>query len=202
MTQNAAPARTRPFQCRWGFSNSRACDAFHLGEMTRFFAMRTKTIFLGSTLIDPGFSVDPGDDSNLNNIDPVAERGPPADITAIIASLRQCPDYQIDSNHTGCGIRRRLLPALDCIERFVGDWRGLLGPVLRFWKSPSPPSASSSSWMNRSLRRAETIDIRYSKIISVNCTPSDSLFPGPLPPGSPEEDARLFFTAKKRNWET
>ncbi|KAL2006787.1 hypothetical protein VTN00DRAFT_9455 [Thermoascus crustaceus] len=210
MTQNAAPGRTRPFQCRWGFSNSRACDAFHLGEMTRFFAMRTKTIFLGSTLIDPGFSVDPGDDSNLNNIDPAAEsssqraaaqqQGPPADITAIIASLKQCPDYQIDSNHTGCGIRRRLLPALDCIERFVGDGRGLLGPVLRFWKSPPPTSASS--WMNRSLRRAETIDIRYSKIISVNCTPSDSLFPGPLPPGSTEEDARLFFTAKKRNWET
>ncbi|KAL1856179.1 high-affinity iron permease [Paecilomyces lecythidis] len=196
-------SRSRPFQCRWGFSNSRACDAFHLGEMTRFFAIRTKTIFLGSTLIDPDFDLDPENESSSEG-----EGGdtrslaanPPSEISSIIASLRQIPDYQIDSNHTGCGIRRRLLPALDVIERFVADGRGLLGPVLRYWKSP--PATNSISWMDRSLRRAETVDVRYSKIVSINRNPAGPLYPGPLPPGSQEEDARLFFTAKKRNWET
>ncbi|KAJ9219511.1 hypothetical protein DTO271D3_739 [Paecilomyces variotii] len=196
-------SRSRPFQCRWGFSNSRACDAFHLGEMTRFFAIRTKTIFLGSTLIDPDFDLDPEDDSSVDEEGGATRSlmaGPPSDISSIIASLRQIPDYQIDSNHTGCGIRRRLLPALDVIERFVADGRGLLGLVLRYWKSP--PATNSISWMDRSLRRAESVDIRYSKIISLNCNPTGPLYPGPLPPGSQEEDARLFFTAKKRNWES
>lgn len=177
--------------------------------MTRFFTIRTKTVFLGSTLIDPDFDLDP-EDELLLDIEGGAvssERaqhsstvGPPSDILSIIASLRQIPDYQIDSNHTGCGIRRRLLPALDVIERFVADGRGLLGPVLRYWKSP--PATNSISWMDRSLRRAETVDIRYSKIISINHNPIGPLYPGPLPPGSQEEDARLFFTARKRNWET
>ncbi|OXV07843.1 hypothetical protein Egran_04394 [Elaphomyces granulatus] len=214
---SSASSKSRPFQCRLSFSNSRACDAFHLGEITRFFALRTKTIFLGSTLIDPGF--DPGpeleiqanDQSKGTNhtskssttgfqVNSASSAVPPGDILAIIASLRQVPDYQIDSNHTGCGIRRRLLPALDCIEGFLCDSRGLLGLVLRVWKSSS---RQMNSWMGRSLRRAEAVDLRYSKIVSIRGTPWHSLFPGPpLPPTTWHEDeARLFFTSRKRNWE-
>ncbi|THC95953.1 hypothetical protein EYZ11_004550 [Aspergillus tanneri] len=105
---------SRPYQCRCGYGNSSACDMFHLGQMTRFFALRTKTIFLGSSLIDPEFDLEILSDGVGNVSDRAqaqaqtqsvgnGELPPSTDITAVIASLRQCPDYQIDTNHTGCG---------------------------------------------------------------------------------------------------
>ncbi|OGM46722.1 hypothetical protein ABOM_005125 [Aspergillus bombycis] len=184
--------QSRQYQCRCGFGNSSACDAFHLGQMTRFFTLRTKTIFLGSTLIDPDFGLDSEDEDTAERSQP---SGPPSDVTSIIASLKQCPDYQIDTNHNGCGVRRRFLPPLDCIERFVGDGRGLLGIELQDWDNNNWPS-SSGSWANRSLRRARVIDIHLSRISSVPVMSSG------LSRSSPqEENARLLFTAKKRNWE-
>lgn len=200
--------RPRQFQCRFGFANSNACDAFHLGQMTRFFALRTKTIFLGSTLLDPDFTLDfdeedeekagdeYGDATKQRPSQATTPSGPPNDITAIIASIKQFPDYQIDSNHTGCGVRRRIIPALDCIERFVGDGRGLLGVILRPGDGGHKLPLAASSWANRSLRRAQSVDIRLSKISAIRYTT-----PGSARPTSQEEDVRLFFTAKKRHWE-
>ncbi|QMW25819.1 hypothetical protein G4B84_001064 [Aspergillus flavus NRRL3357] len=184
--------QSRQYQCRCGFGNSSACDAFHLGQMTRFFTLRTKTIFLGSTLIDSDFGLDSEDEDTAERTQPA---GLPSDITAIISSLKQCPDYQIDTNHNGCGVRRRFLPPLDCIERFVGDARGLLGIELQDWDNKNWPP-SSGSWANRSLRRARVIDIHLSRISSVPAMSS-----GLSRSSSQEENARLLFTAKKRNWE-
>lgn len=195
--------RPREFQCRCGFGNSNACDAFHLGQMVRFFSIRAKTIFLGSSLLDPDFALDSDDEEGGHgDINGGFSGEPPTDITAIIASLKQFPDYQIDSNHTGCGIRRRIIPALDCIERFVGDGRGLLGI-----SSPRATtgdggdiktSLPATSWTNRALRRAGRVDIHFSKIHAVHYTTSG----GTWRSVSLEEDARLFLTAKKRHWET
>ncbi|KAL4809266.1 hypothetical protein BDV18DRAFT_77774 [Aspergillus unguis] len=194
---------TRQYQCRCALGNSSACDTFHLGQMTRFFSLRTKTIFVGSTLIDPDF------DPEFEGSDAEAEIQPerPNDITAIISLLKQCPDYQIDSNHTACGIRRRFLPSLDCIEGFVGDERGLLGVNMKYWhrRENSGPGGTGTgepwpriygSWANRSHRRALVIDLRLSRITGIP----------KISPGGPggefrEEDARLLFTAKRRNWE-
>ncbi|KAF7595317.1 hypothetical protein BBP40_006566 [Aspergillus hancockii] len=181
--------QSRQYQCRCGFGNSSACDTFHLGQMTRFFTLRTKTIFLGSTLIDPDFSLDSEDE------DATERSGPLRDITAIISSLKQCPDYQIDTNHNGCGVRRRFLPPLDCIERFVGDSRGLLGIEQQHWDHKIWPSASSS-WANRSLRRALVLDVHLSRVSAVPL-----MSPGLARYASQEENGRLLFTAKKRNWE-
>ena len=202
--------RPRQFQCRFGFANSNACDAFHLGQMTRFFALRTKTIFLGSSLLDPDFTLDSdeedeeeagddyGDVTKQRSSQTTTPAGPAADITAIIASIKQFPDYQIDSNHTGCGVRRRIIPALDCIERFVGDGRGLLGVcLLRSGNDGHALPLAASSWTNRSLRRAQSVDIRLSRISAVHYKS-----PGPATRStSQEEDVRIFFTAKKRHWE-
>ncbi|EAW07247.1 uncharacterized protein ACLA_019520 [Aspergillus clavatus NRRL 1] len=186
----------RQFQCRCGYGNSNACDAFHLGQMIRFFTLRTKTIFLGSSLLDPDFSPEALDDTEHSREPPgFPAPGPPADITAVISALKQCPDYQLDANHIGCGVRRRFVPPLDCIERFVGDGRGLLGVELRSWDARSWRLASGS-WANRSRARAAVVEIRVSKIVAVRATPS-----GLLRASSQEENARFFFTARKRNWE-
>ncbi|PYI23846.1 hypothetical protein BO86DRAFT_449957 [Aspergillus japonicus CBS 114.51] len=224
----------RPFQCRYGFANSSACDAFHLGQMTRFFALRTKTIFLGSTLIDdPDFLLtlddedhdnDEADDEDDEDANLIADHSPPpiqqqqqqTNIATLLASLKQCPDYQIDTNHTGCGIRRRFLPPLDCIERFVGDARGLLGVNL------APPSSSSSSqgsgwaatttrwtltpgsWANRSRPRALVLDVHLSRINAIPVLARGGgrkVERGVRVGSSQEENARLLFTARRRNWE-
>ncbi|KKK13921.1 hypothetical protein P175DRAFT_0507645 [Aspergillus ochraceoroseus IBT 24754] len=195
----ASVIRSRQYQCRCGLGNSSACDAFHLGQMTRFFTLRTKTIFIGSTLIDPDFNPDAiwesedADATEQVEFNLIAR--PSTDLTAIISSLKQCPDYQIDANHTSCGIRRRFLPTLDCIEGFVGDDRGLLGVNLQYWKGGKWPVVMGS-WGNRSLRRALVMDIRLSRISGIPL-----MSRGTFGAESREEDARLLFTAKKRNWE-
>lgn len=209
--------------------------------MIRFFSVRTKTIFLGSTLIDPGFDdnrseEEKEDDEEDEEGDLVTDNSKSTsttavDVLAITASLRQIPDYQIDSNHTGCGIRRRLLPVLDCVDGFTGHRRGSLGLTdVQIWKSASSsPTAlrlNPNSWKNRGLVRAETVDIRAAKIVNITRqssttipgrvassssprsgtkTPHTSALTTSLPssrPPSPEEEARLVFTAQSRNWES
>ncbi|PLB48869.1 hypothetical protein P170DRAFT_475200 [Aspergillus steynii IBT 23096] len=193
--------QSRQYQCRCGYGNSSACDMFHLGQMTRFFALRTKTIFLGSSLLDPDFGpeVDGDDHDPLDHPPPPPKStptsGPPTDISAIIASLKQCPDYQIDSNHSGCGIRRRFIPPLDGIEGLVGDRRGLVGIDLARWDVTQWPLASGS-WANRALRRALVIEIHFARISAI-----PRMSPGIILSDSREENARLLFTAKKRRWE-
>lgn len=40
-------------------------------------------------------------------------------IDAVLAALRQCPGYQIDKHHTNCGLRTRMLPALDFVKTLL-----------------------------------------------------------------------------------
>jgi hypothetical protein len=255
MLMTAVSSNTRPFQCRWGFDNSKACDSFHLGEMVRFFTMRSKTIFLGSTLIDPGY--ENGSDEDWEDDDDDGEGGDnyvqksfgdekshpsgevvdrtasvaSTDILSITSSLRQIPDYQIDTNHTGCGIRRRLLPVLDCIDGFVGHRRALIGLTdVTMWKSSTRSSQRKTnldSWRSSGLSRADEVDIRGAKIVGIRKSrrrpyidiintskPSaaaldkngTAVAPSTTSPVNviqqQREEARFFFTAKKRNWES
>lgn len=254
MLMTAVSSNVRPFQCRWGFDNSKACDSFHLGEMVRFFTMRSKTIFLGSTLIDPGYDngSDEEEDDNDHNGEgeenhviktfgdekkhphyeaDQAESVASTDILSITSSLRQIPDYQIDNNHTGCGIRRRLLPVLDCIDGFIGHRRALIGLTdVNMWKSSTRATqikTNLDSWRSSGLSRAEEVDIRGAKIVGIRksrprsyidiintskpaATALDengsTVAPSTTSPVNvirqQREEARLFFTAKKRNWES
>ena len=55
------------------------------------------------------------------------------DVGHILATLRQCPSYQIDKHHTNCGLRTRMLPILEHIQAMLSSgavavsrpaWRG------------------------------------------------------------------------------
>ena len=35
------------------------------------------------------------------------------DITDLIAQLKECPTYQVDNNHSHCGVRQRMAPLLN-----------------------------------------------------------------------------------------
>ncbi|KAH8699061.1 hypothetical protein BGW36DRAFT_396661 [Talaromyces proteolyticus] len=182
-------SNVRPIQCRWGFGNSRACDSYHLGEMVRFFSIRSKTIFLGSTLIDPYHDED--DEEEDEDEEDEREDDEPeyiqskasstknnatagiasTNILSITASLRQVPDYQIDENHIGCGIRRRLLPALDRIDSFLGHRQALLGlKDPKLWKSgiaSNKHKQNPDSWRNCSLGKVVAVNIDATKITAV-----------------------------------
>lgn len=47
------------------------------------------------------------------------------DIEQLITTLRQVPSYQIDTNHKHCGLRTRILPALDYIQAMLGGSIGI-----------------------------------------------------------------------------
>lgn len=91
---------SRMRQCQLGYDSSAACDSYQLGEMFKFLTNKN-LLFLVD--FSPG-SLDSIEDTSLLQID------------TILATLRQCPSYQIDKNHTNCGLRTRILPILDFIQ--------------------------------------------------------------------------------------
>ncbi|KAH6680708.1 hypothetical protein B0J14DRAFT_696062 [Halenospora varia] len=99
-------------QCRLGYESSGPCDSFQLGEMIKFLTKKDLLSLIPFQAVSP-------EDSEY--IWPDAYNG---DIEALIILLRQCPSYQINKHHTHCGLRTKLLPALEyiksCIEAGVG----------------------------------------------------------------------------------
>jgi hypothetical protein len=196
--QHHVPPQHRMYQCRAGLGNASQCDLFHLGQMTRFFALRAKSIFIGSTLIDPEFSPPGAEDEHVGKEQPSI--GP--DLAALIVSLKKYPDYQIDLHHQACGVKRRLLPILDGIEKFLMDGRGMLGLVPSHWDQLE--NRQRLQWQSETLF-AEEIHIVLNQISYVHIGPqsaiavkSDSHTTRSL---SQEDHARALFTAKKRKWE-
>ncbi|KAI1754913.1 hypothetical protein F4782DRAFT_465390 [Xylaria castorea] len=112
-------------QCKLGYDSSVACDSYQLGEMFKFLTNKG-LLFLAD--FSPA-SLDTIADAALLPVD------------GVLAALRQCPAYQIDKNHTNCGLRTRMLPILDFVQ-------GLLSassvPVSRAaWKGNS----AAHAWM-------------------------------------------------------
>ena len=64
------------------------------------------------------------------------------DIDVLIQILRQCPSYQIDSNHRHCGMRSRIIPPLDYIQSMLTS---SIGIDRRGWKT----DRSSTSWEHK-----------------------------------------------------
>ncbi|KAI4624262.1 uncharacterized protein J4E87_005761 [Alternaria ethzedia] len=85
-------------QCKLWYDTSLQCDSFQLGEMVRFFS-KIDTVRLQGKIYD--------------NTEPTYYLG---DIDRLLSSLRQCSNYQVDSNHGHCGLRGRILPLLDLIQ--------------------------------------------------------------------------------------
>jgi hypothetical protein len=43
------------------------------------------------------------------------------DVAHILATLKHCPSYQIDKNHTNCGLRNRIIPIADFIQSLLSS---------------------------------------------------------------------------------
>ncbi|KAH6610268.1 hypothetical protein Trco_000288 [Trichoderma cornu-damae] len=90
-------------QCKLGYDSSAACDSFQLGQMLKFLASKN-LLFLVD--FSPS-SLEAVPDSAMTNID------------ELLATLKQCPGYQVDKHHTNCGLRIRIEPIIDYIRAML-----------------------------------------------------------------------------------
>ena len=63
-------------------------------------------------------------------------------IEQLLASMRECPSYQIDSNHKHCGLRTKLIPALETMQ-WLCQQGAQIGVCLSCWKLNRP----GASWL-------------------------------------------------------
>ncbi|KAG8624372.1 hypothetical protein KVT40_007439 [Elsinoe batatas] len=140
-------SRTR--QCRLGYDSSAACDSYQLGEAVKFFSRSGTFSLVGSLLPDEDATVWGGD------------------LLEILEKWKMCPEYQIDSNHHHCGIRTRLLPILERMERAIEDvgvcgdcwrdhrdeyaWSRAKGPLI--WRRDEPVRGTGLGVERRCLSR-------------------------------------------------
>ncbi|EEY19256.1 conserved hypothetical protein [Verticillium alfalfae VaMs.102] len=94
---------SRDRQCKLGYDSSSACDSFQLGQMLKFLTSKD--------LLRP---VDFGP-SSLEALPDAAT----LDIDDLLVTLKQSPSYQVDKNHTNCGLRTRLDPIVDFIRAML-----------------------------------------------------------------------------------
>lgn len=145
---------SRTQQCTFGYSSSPACDSFQLGEMVKFFVRKNLMTMSAYTpsLVDT--SSDYGDeeatcDAAGHTTVSTAYSG---DIEQVIATLRQCPGYQLDAHHHHCGLRSKILPPLNFIHDAIHNGAGIR--LVRFqedreatsWQTHSHKTSQIKSW--------------------------------------------------------
>lgn len=54
------------------------------------------------------------------------------DVSSVLAALRQSPHYQIDKNHTNCGLRSKITPILEYVQVMLSS--NVVGVNLQAWK--------------------------------------------------------------------
>ncbi|KAK2865190.1 hypothetical protein FQN49_003821 [Arthroderma sp. PD_2] len=228
-------APKRQLQCRRVLANSRACDSFQLGEMIHFFTSLSKTLYLESAIFsesDTGAYGDGNASADGESVDYVPDisheyqdingthykkssqlsipnqAATMANIGTIISCLRQCPEYQIDSYHLGCGLRRRLTPLLDYICKFT-TMRGSVGLCL---EHNVFGMAGRDSWRNNQFRDKAHVLASAHTAVSVTYSGNGSSSANLESAANPRAiswcdcipksmEARGFFTARKRRWE-
>ncbi|KAI9884852.1 MAG: hypothetical protein M1823_003379 [Watsoniomyces obsoletus] len=157
---------SRRQQCTLGYASSPQCDSFQLGEAIRFLS-RVGTIKVQGLLYDTHMG-----EPNARSI------------FEIISTLRQCPSYQIDQHHAHCGIRSRLVPALQFIQ-FVLEYG--VGLCRDCWEN----NRLESRWSEIPLEGRWVMPGDYAEWLSSR-----------RPSSCKEFDAKIkaLFTAATREW--
>ncbi|KAL2259651.1 hypothetical protein VTK26DRAFT_6610 [Humicola hyalothermophila] len=104
-------SRTR--QCQLGYDSSASCDSYQLGEMVKFLVSRGLLFLVDFFSLHSSIMYDNSTDTTT--------AAAVADVGHVLATLRQCPSYQIDKHHTNCGLRTRMLPALEHIQAMLSS---------------------------------------------------------------------------------
>ncbi|MCJ1255122.1 hypothetical protein MMC24_002938 [Lignoscripta atroalba] len=161
-------------QCKLGYDSSPQCDSFQLGEMVRFFT-RKGTLALQSMIIDSEYSQPP----------PQPPLPYPRPVDELLTTLRECPAYQIDRNHTHCGLRTKFLPALEYIRaQSQSQSSQAVGLCLRCWKEDRRKQSWLESPAGGTWRFKAPFGARRSSGVC----------------GVDHRSAKAMFTAELRDW--
>ncbi|KAI9158513.1 hypothetical protein HJFPF1_06509 [Paramyrothecium foliicola] len=107
---------SRERQCKLGYDSSAACDSFQLGQMLKFLTSKNLLFLVDFSAV----SLDTVPDTSM------------IDVEELLRTLQQTPSYQIDKNHTNCGLRIRIDPivtyvrtmlAANVISVSCADWK-------------------------------------------------------------------------------
>lgn len=131
------------------------------------------------------------------------------DIELLIGILRQCPQYQIDSNHRHCGFRTMLLPALDFIRTCIDTGLGIRlsrsktgGPLFESWIPQQPPSGTKKAvWVGNGEDDVDVAGETPKQFNFGQARPKMALGSRPGENGV-ERSPRGLFTAEKWSWVT
>ncbi|KAI9721849.1 MAG: hypothetical protein M1812_002185 [Candelaria pacifica] len=158
-------------QCKLGYDSSAQCDSFQLGEMIRFFT-RMGTMRFQGLIHDTSEAAEPYG----------------GDIQQLLENLRQCPSYQIDRNHTHCGLRVRLLPALTCIQRWIDYGARICG-------TSRENNRGTYAWT----KYEKVAKWRFLEVPNFGQT-KESIMSRGSSCNSIHNGSRELFTAKERDW--
>jgi len=131
------------------------------------------------------------------------------DIEYLIGLLRQCPAYQIDSNHGHCGLRTKILPALDFIKSSIDTGLGVkltrtkAGPVYESWMPTNEELAGRSNdrksfWVGGS--DGEDVDVAGERPRTFDFASVRQKIGLGRDELGLERSPRILFTAEKWNW--
>ncbi|KAI9673747.1 MAG: hypothetical protein M1829_003984 [Trizodia sp. TS-e1964] len=156
-------------RCKLGYDSSIACDTFQLGEILRFFT-RIGTLKMQSLITGAE-----------------ASEAYAHDIEFLISELMRCPSYQIDANHSHCGMRVKLTPALEFIQGLlktdVGICRDCWGDGEEQYSWSKMPRAGDWEFLRGSTAGAPARQTKDEKACKAG-----------------HRIAWAVFTASKRNW--
>ena len=161
-------------QCRLGYDTSVQCDDFQLGQFTKFL-IRTGFLQFATSLSAPA------------NLDICRK-----DISEILTSLRACPSYQLDSNHSHCGPRKQFVAGLRFIESFLGEHE--IGLCLECWNDRK---SISRSWKDAKRVIIFNTARAHRERLTFRSTASDHAAHAS---GQYQYTAQDFFTAERVEW--
>ncbi|KAI9051427.1 hypothetical protein LZ554_004473 [Drepanopeziza brunnea f. sp. 'monogermtubi'] len=180
-------------QCKLGYDTSSSCDSFQLGEMIKFLTKKDLLSLVSFQAASP---------YDADYIWPEAYIG---DIELLINILRQCPQYQIDSNHGHCGLRTKILPALDFIRTCIDTGLGIRlsrsksgGPLFESWIPPQEVK-KKAVWVGS---ENEEVDVAGEKPKVWNFGLQGRVNMGLGAGGEVDRSPRGLFTSEKWNWVT
>ncbi|TVY76167.1 hypothetical protein LSUE1_G005558 [Lachnellula suecica] len=191
-TQCLALYTSKDRQCKLGYDSSGACDSFQLGEMIKFLSKKELLCLI------PFQAASPYDQ------DYIWPDAYPGDIETLIGLLRQCPSYQINQYHSHCGLRTKLLPALDyiksCIETGVGvkfgrsksDW------VNDSWSKSSATGEKKAFWVSGA--DGEEVDVAGKKTEIFDFKEVKGKAGWGVNDIGGEKAAKALFLAERWNW--
>lgn len=160
-------------QCKLGYDTSLQCDSYQLGEMVRFF-QRINTLRLEGTLstkdIADGYS---------------------GDIERLLEAFHGCPSYQIDRNHSHCGLRTRLVPILEALDPLIRSGKSIgVGICGECWRKHRAEYAWTSAKRPVSWSRQRLVTLNSTGIVE----------PGSVSCLAHHLKVREMFMATERDW--